>query len=136
MDTKNPDTDVAECTHKPKPCSGETADGTESMTQHDKPSNSEAFASLPQFRKNFLYAIISLALAIDVLNTWGIFVAIDTIARDVGLAEGGNAVWIVGAYAMAFAACIPLGGRLCDLFPAQWWFVGGFAGMACLSFSA
>jgi hypothetical protein len=96
-------------------------------------SNSAVFASLPQLRKNLIYTVISLALAIDLLNTWGLFTAIDKIARDVGLEQGGNAVWIVSAYAVAFAACIPLGGRLCDVFPVQWWFTGGFAGMACLN---
>ncbi|KAJ9099710.1 hypothetical protein QFC20_005588, partial [Naganishia adeliensis] len=96
-------------------------------------SNSTIFASLSQLRKNLIYTIISLALAIDLINTWGLFTAIDKIARDVGLEQGGNAVWIVSAYAVAFAACIPLGGRLCDALPVQWWFTGGFAGMACLN---
>ncbi|KAI5454811.1 hypothetical protein NCC49_003693 [Naganishia albida] len=96
-------------------------------------SNSAVFASLTPLRKNLIYTIISLALAVDLLNTWGLFTAIDKIARDVGLEQGGNAVWIVSAYAVAFAACIPLGGRLCDVLPVQWWFTGGFAGMACLN---
>lgn len=96
-------------------------------------SSSAVFASLPQLRKNLIYTVISLALAIDLLNTWGLFTAIDKIARDVGLEQGGNAVWIISAYAVAFAACIPLGGRLCDVLPVQWWFTGGFAGMACLN---
>jgi hypothetical protein len=104
-----------------------------SAFQENGQSNSAIFASLSQLRKNLIYNIISLALAVDLLNTWGLSTAIDKIARDVGLKQGGNAVWFVSAYAVAFAACIPLGGRLCDVLPVQWWFTGGFAGVACLN---
>lgn len=95
--------------------------------------HANAFASLPRLRKNLLFAVIATALAIDVLGTWGLFVVIDAIAEDIGLAQGGKAIWIVSAYAVAFAACIPLGGRLCDVYPAQWWFTGAFLAVACLN---
>jgi MFS family permease len=124
------DNDVPERKHG-DPISEHTTGQSESP--HDLSQNSSALASLPRLRKNLLYTTISLALAIDMFATWGLFPPLDLVARDLGLAEGGNAVWIVSAYAMAFAACIPLGGRLCDVFPAQGWFVGGFAGMAGLS---
>lgn len=122
--------DVPERKHAGPTCK-QTTGQTESP--HDLSQNSAAFASLPRLRKNLLYTTISLALALDIFATWGLFPPLDLVARDLSLAEGGNAVRIVSAYAMAFAACIPLGGRLCDVFPAQWWFVGGFAGMAGLS---
>jgi MFS family permease len=112
--------------------SPEECPDTESMPQDVPSTNADAFASLSRFRKNLLYTVITLALAIDVLNVWGIFVALERIAHDVGLEQGGNAIWNVSVYAIAFAACIPLGGRLCDVLPVQWWFVAGFAGMGCL----
>jgi hypothetical protein len=109
--------------------------GAQSSVIEQDPSlaNSKAFASLSRLRKNLVYTVISVALAVDTLNIWGLFVAIDTVASEIGLAEGGNAVWVISAYAMSFGAFIPLGGRLCDVLPAQLCFIGGFAGMSCLS---
>jgi hypothetical protein len=97
------------------------------------PTNADGFASLARLRKNILYAVVTVAIATDTLGTSCLFVSTEEIARDIGLAEGGNAIWIISAYAMAFAACIPLGGRLCDVLPAQWSYLGGFIGMAGLT---
>ncbi|KAJ9108697.1 hypothetical protein QFC21_000017 [Naganishia friedmannii] len=54
----------------------------------------------------------------------------EIIARDEKLTNGANAIWIISASAMAFAACMPLGGRLADVTPPHWWFVVGCLGMS------
>lgn len=118
VDTTAKVSDEADIVEKTAPLADatkETASQTTSFPNafHDiGQSNSATFASLSQLRKNLIYTIISLALAVDLLNTWGFFTAIDKIACDVVLEQGGNAVWIVSAYAVALAACIPLRGRL------------------------
>jgi MFS family permease len=53
----------------------------------------------------------------------------ELIARDEDL-TGGNAIWILSASAMTFAAFMPLGGRLADVSPPQWWFVSGSLGLS------
>lgn len=97
------------------------------------PTNADGFANLTRLRKNLLFTVVTIAMATDTLGTSCLFVSTEAIARDMGLAEGGNAIWIISSYAMAFAACIPLGGRLCDVLPAQWSFLGGFVGMTGLT---
>lgn len=104
-----------------------------SFSEHSSLTNAEGFALLPPRRKNLLFAVLTVAIAIDTLGTSSLFVSTEEIARDMGLSEGGNAIWIISAYAMAFAACIPLGGRLCDVLPAQWPFIGGFVAMTGLT---
>jgi MFS family permease len=99
-------------------------------TKSSLPTNADEFASLPPLRKNILYVVVTIAMATDTLGESCFFVSTEQIARDMNLAQGGNAIWIISAYAMAFAACIPLAGRLCDVFPAQWWYLGGFVGMS------
>lgn len=96
-------------------------------------SNLGAFAELSATRKNLLYIVLGIALGVDTLGTSAFLTTIDLIAKDIGLDEGGNAIWIVSAYATAFAACIPLGGRLSDISPPQWWFLAGFAAMSGLT---
>lgn len=116
--------------------SSSTANDVSSYQEPPKratPTNADGFASLARLRKNILYAVVTVAIATDTLGTSCLFVSTEEIARDIGLAEGGNAIWIISAYAMAFAACIPLGGRLCDVSPAQWSYLGGFIGMVGLT---
>lgn len=97
------------------------------------PTNADGFANLTRLRKNLLFVVVTIAMATDTLGTSCLFVSTEEIARDMGLAEGGNAIWIISSYAMAFAACIPLGGRVCDMLPAQWSYFGGFVGMTGLT---
>ncbi|KAJ9125081.1 hypothetical protein QFC22_000034, partial [Naganishia vaughanmartiniae] len=90
-------------------------------------------AALPSLRKNVLYLLCCLAVAADCLVACALVTATEIVARDQDLTSGGNAVWILSASAMAFAACIPLGGRLADVSPPQWWFVGGSLGVSCFA---
>ena len=92
-----------------------------------------AFATLSRLRKNLLFTVVIVAITTDTIGTSCLFVSTEAVARDMDLEQGGNAIWIISAYAMAFAACIPLGGRLCDVFPPQWWYLSGFAGMSALT---
>jgi MFS family permease len=88
---------------------------------------------LPRIRSNLLYTTLCIALSLDTLSTSSMLASTEIIAADIGLTEGGNAIWIVSSSAMAFAAFIPLGGRLADVLSPRWWFVGGFVGMAALT---
>lgn len=106
---------------------------TKAPLEGTTPTNADGFASLARLRKNLLFVVVTIAMATDTLGTSCLFVSTEEIARNMGLSEGGNAIWIISAYAMAFAACIPLGGRLCDVLPAQWSFLGGFVAMTGLT---
>lgn len=127
-----------------QPCGKDNASSTSTGTENNLPfpdaslgrssrTNADGFASLTRLRKNLLFIVVTIAMATDTLGTSCLFVSTEDIARDMNLAEGGNAIWIISSYAMAFAACIPLGGRLCDVLPAQWSFLGGFVGMTGLT---
>lgn len=109
-------------------------------TQDDQPeenlrqqASSDAFAVLPRLRKNLLYLVLTLTLGSNNLGISCLFTTTEAIAADLHLDEGGNAIWIVSSYAMAFAACIPLGGRLADIAKPQWCFLGGLIGMTALT---
>ncbi|KAJ9099734.1 hypothetical protein QFC20_005612 [Naganishia adeliensis] len=127
-----------------QPCEKDNASGTSTETENNltlpdaslgrsSRTNADGFASLTRLRKNLLFIVVTIAMATDTLGTSCLFVSTGEIARDMSLTEGGNAIWIISSYAMAFAACIPLGGRLCDVLPAQWSFLGGFVGMTGLT---
>lgn len=111
-------------------------DETLDLGQMSTPSlsaNAAAFATLSRLRKNLLFTFVAVAITTDTIGTSCLFVSTEAVAQDMDLAQGGNAIWIISAYAMAFAACIPLGGRLCDVFPPQWWYLSAFAGMSALT---
>ncbi|MCP6491231.1 hypothetical protein NL519_34355, partial [Klebsiella pneumoniae] len=63
------------------------------------PTNADGFASLPRLRKNLLFVVVTIAMATDTLGTSCLFVSTEEIARDMDLSEGGNAIWIISAYA-------------------------------------
>jgi hypothetical protein len=102
-------------------------------TNSPRSTNAHAFAALPSLRKNLLYTVLTSALAINYISNSSLFTTIETIAASIHLSEGGNAIWMISAYAMAFAACIPLAGRLSDVFRPQWCFLSGLAGICALT---
>jgi hypothetical protein len=87
-------------------------------------------SELSSLRKNAIYFVCCLAIATDALVATALMTTTELIARDEDLTSGGNAIWILSASAMTFAAFMPLGGRLADVSPPQWWFVSGSLGLS------
>lgn len=96
-------------------------------TTPSEPAN--PLSTLAPVRKNTLYAVLCVSVSTHALSACCLVTSIQIIAHDMHLGTSGNAIWLVSATAMAFAACIPLGGRLADVFPPQWCFVIGSLGM-------
>lgn len=96
-------------------------------------ANTDTLAALSRLRKNLLYAVLTLTLGSHNLGISCLFTTTEAIAADLGLDQGGNAIWLISSYAMAFAACIPLGGRLADVAKPQWCFLAGLIGMTALT---
>ncbi|KAJ9108698.1 hypothetical protein QFC21_000018 [Naganishia friedmannii] len=124
MDKNGPDQSSEHATDQPNI-------GNDTLLTPSVPTH--PLSQLPRLRRNLLYTVLCIALSLDALSTSSMFTSTEIIAADIGLAEGGNAIWIVSASAMASAAFIPLGGRLADVLPPRWWFVGGFVGMTGLT---
>ncbi|KAJ9104752.1 hypothetical protein QFC19_003893 [Naganishia cerealis] len=105
----------------------------DSATATITPSCDHPLSALPSLRKSALYTVCSIAVATEALSTSCLFTATKIVAEDENLTSGGNAVWIFSASAIAFAACIPLGGRLADVSPPHWWLVSGLLGMSAFA---
>ncbi|MFE9458565.1 MFS transporter [Streptomyces californicus] len=83
-------------------------------------------------RPHRVLAVLGLAQLMVVLDTTIVNIALPSAQVDLGFSDGSRP-WIITAYALAFAALLLLGGRLCDLFGRKPAFLIGAAGFAIAS---
>ena len=86
-------------------------------------------------RRGLALALLCAAQFVDVLDVNVVIVALPSIGRDLGFAEG-DLQWVVTAYVLFFAGFLLLAGRMADLFGRRRMFVLGMvifasASLAC-----
>lgn len=81
------------------------------------------------------FAVLLLAGFMDLLDGTIVFVALPTIARDLG-ATFASLEWVVAGYTLAFALTLITGGRLGDIYGRKRVFLVGVAGFTLASVAA
>ncbi|OCF57577.1 hypothetical protein L486_05036 [Kwoniella mangroviensis CBS 10435] len=89
-------------------------------------------AALPKSTKNLLLLCFCTSMFIDVAGVTATILMTAEISKELGIGVGDQA-WVLGTYAIAFAASLLLAGRLADLYSPSVVYTIGFVGIAILN---
>ncbi|WWD02252.1 hypothetical protein V865_000290 [Kwoniella europaea PYCC6329] len=86
-------------------------------------------ATLPKSKKNILLLCFCTSMFIDGAGVTATILMTAEISKELGIGVGDQA-WVLGTYAIAFAATLLLAGRLADLYSPSKVYTMGFVGIA------
>ncbi|OCF75874.1 hypothetical protein I204_03170 [Kwoniella mangroviensis CBS 8886] len=89
-------------------------------------------AALPKSTKNLLLLCFCTSMFIDMAGVTATILMTAEISKELGIGVGDQA-WVLGTYAIAFAASLLLAGRLADLYSPSVVYTIGFVGIAILN---
>ncbi|KZT34692.1 MFS general substrate transporter [Sistotremastrum suecicum HHB10207 ss-3] len=100
-----------------------------------EPSTPTKSAKTSNILRVFLLLLFCLAQFLDVFNISALFSSLPVITSELNMTSG-QAIWVISAYQLTFAAFLLLSGRLSDVYNPKYSFVGGTAFLGVLSLGA
>ncbi|KZT34695.1 MFS general substrate transporter [Sistotremastrum suecicum HHB10207 ss-3] len=85
--------------------------------------------------RSLLLLLFSLAQFIDIFNISALFAALPVLTTSLEM-NAGQAIWVISAYQLTFAAFLLLSGRVSDVYHPKYSFVGGAAWLGSLCLAA